>query len=259
MWVKTDDKINLYYQCSGNAKNPALILSNSLGTRQSMWQPQIDALSKHFYVISYDTRGHGQSDKPTGPYTLTRLGQDVLCILGALNIKNANFCGISMGGLTGLWLAIYAPERFKRIAVANTAAKIGVHDAWQTRAATVREQGMQALAQSAPERWFTEGFIGQHSVLIDAMVNDLAQENAEGYAACCEALADADLRAQISDIKLPLLVIAGDADPVTTVADAEAIIKACSTAQLKTLHASHISNLEQPQAFNQALSRFLRG
>src|SRR5690554_5315144 len=98
MWVKTDDKINLYYQCSGNAKNPALILSNSLGTRQSMWQPQIDALSKHFYVISYDTRGHGQSDKPAGPYTLTRLGQDVLCILGALNIKNANFCGISMGG-----------------------------------------------------------------------------------------------------------------------------------------------------------------
>lgn len=259
MWVKTDDKVNLYYQCSGEAKNPALIFSNSLGTQQSMWQPQIEALSKHFYVITYDTRGHGQSDKPAGPYTLTRLGQDVLCILGALNIKNANFCGISMGGLTGLWLAIYAPERFSRIAVANTAAKIGERDAWLARAAMVREQGMQALAQSAPERWFTEGFISQHSALIDSMVNDLAQADAAGYAACCEALAEADLRAQIGDIKLPLLVVAGDADPVTTVADAKAIVADCANAQLKTLHASHISNLEQPQAFSQALSRFLRG
>lgn len=259
MWVKTDDKVNLYYQCSGEAKNPALIFSNSLGTQQSMWQPQIEALSKHFYVITYDTRGHGQSDKPAGPYTLTRLGQDVLCILGALNIKNANFCGISMGGLTGLWLAIYAPERFSRIAVANTAAKIGERDAWLARAAMVREQGMQALAQSAPERWFTEGFISQHSALIDSMVDDLARADAEGYAACCKALAEADLRPQIGDIKLPLLVVAGDADPVTTVADAKAIVADCANAQLKTLHASHISNLEQPQAFSQALSRFLRG
>ena len=259
MFVKTDDKVQLYYQTAGDPANPALLLSNSLGTRWQMWRPQIDALTKYFYVISYDTRGHGESDKPAGPYSLTRLGQDALCVLGALGIKKAHFCGISMGGLTGLWLAIYAPERFMRIAVANTAAKIGSAEGWQSRAATVREQGLIELAKSAPQRWFTPGFIRKHAALVEQLTDTLAEQDKEGYAACCDALAEADLRADLSRIQLPLLVIAGSADPVTTVADAEAIVQACPSASLVSLKASHISNLEQPAAFNRALSQFLRG
>ena len=259
MLIKTDDKVNLYYQTAGDSRNPAIIFANSLGTQLSMWQPQIDALSKHYYVINYDTRGHGQSDKPQGPYSLTRLGQDVLCVLGALGIKNANFCGISMGGLTGLWLAIYAPERFERIAVANTAAKIGERSAWLERAAMVRAQGMGGLAQSAASRWFTPAFIEQNPELINTMVSALAAEDAEGYASCCEALAEADLRDEIARINMPLLVIAGDDDPVTTVADAKAIQAAVSTAKVKSLAASHISNLEQPAAFNRTLKSFFAG
>lgn len=259
MFVKTDDKVQLYYQTAGDPANPALLLSNSLGTRWQMWQPQIDVLTKYFYVIIYDTRGHGESDKPAGPYSLTRLGQDALCVLGALGIKKAHFCGISMGGLTGLWLAIYAPERFMRIAVANTAAKIGSVEGWQSRAATVREQGLVELAESAPQRWFTPGFIRKQTALVEQLTDTLAEQDKEGYAACCEALAEADLRADLSRIQLPLLVIAGSADPVTTVADAEAIVQACPTASLVSLKASHISNLEQPAAFNRALSHFLRG
>ncbi|GHG70394.1 3-oxoadipate enol-lactonase [Alishewanella longhuensis] len=259
MFVKTDDKVQLYYQTAGDQANPALLLSNSLGTRWQMWQPQIDALTKYFYLISYDSRGHGESDKPAGPYSLTRLGQDALCVLGALGIKKAHFCGISMGGLTGLWLAIYAPERFMRIAVANTAAKIGSAEGWQSRAATVREQGLIELAKSAPQRWFTPGFIRKHAALVEQLTDTLAEQDKEGYAACCDALAEADLRADLSRIQLPLLVIAGSADPVTTVADAEAIVQACPSASLVSLKASHISNLEQPAAFNRALSQFLRG
>lgn len=258
MFVKTDDKVQLYYQTAGDLANPALLLSNSLGTRWQMWQPQIDALTKYFYVISYDTRGHGESDKPAGPYSLTRLGQDALCVLGALGIKKAHFCGISMGGLTGLWLAIYAPERFMRIAVANTAAKIGSAEAWQSRAAAVREQGLAELAKSAPQRWFTPGFIRKQAALVEQLTDTLAEQDKEGYAACCEALAEADLRTDLARIQLPLLVIAGSADPVTTVADAEAIVQACPSASLVSLKASHISNLEQPAAFNRALSQFLR-
>lgn len=258
MFVKTDDRVQLYYQTAGDPANPALLLSNSLGTRWQMWQPQIDALTKYFYVISYDTRGHGESDKPAGPYSLTRLGQDALCVLGALGIKKAHFCGISMGGLTGLWLAIYAPERFMRIAVANTAARIGSAEGWQSRAASVREQGLAELATSAPQRWFTPGFIRKQAALVEQLTDTLAEQDKEGYAACCDALAEADLRADLSRIQLPLLVIAGSADPVTTVADAEAIVKACPSASLVSLKASHISNLEQPAAFNRALSQFLR-
>ncbi|MCT8125703.1 3-oxoadipate enol-lactonase [Alishewanella sp. BS5-314] len=258
MFVKTDDRVQLYYQTAGDPANPALLLSNSLGTRWQMWQPQLAALTKHFYLISYDSRGHGESDKPAGPYSLTRLGQDALCVLGALGIKKAHFCGISMGGLTGLWLAVYAPERFLKIVVANTAAKIGTKEGWQSRAAAVREQGLAELAKSAPQRWFTPGFIRKHAALVEQLTDTLAEQDKEGYAACCDALAEADLRADLSRIQLPLLVIAGSADPVTTVADAEAIVQACPSASLVSLKASHISNLEQPAAFNRALSQFLR-
>jgi len=258
MFVKTDDKVQLYYQTAGDPANPALLLSNSLGTRWQMWQPQIDALTKYFYVISYDSRGHGESDKPAGPYSLTRLGQDALCVLGALDIKKAHFCGISMGGLTGLWLAIFAPEWFLKIAVANTAAKIGTPEGWQSRAAVVRQQGLADLAKSAPQRWFTPGFIRKQAALVEQLTDTLAEQDKEGYAACCDALAETDLRADLARIQLPLLVIAGSADPVTTVADADAIVQACPSASLVSLKASHISNLEQPAAFNRALSQFLR-
>lgn len=258
MFIRTDDKINLFYSCSGDPANPALVLSNSLGTTRQMWQPQLEALSKHFYLIRYDTRGHGLSDKPVGPYSLTRLGQDVLCLLGALAIKQAHFCGISMGGLTGLWLAIYAPERFEKIIVANTAAKIGTAQAWRSRAALVRQQGLDELAQTAPLRWFTPAFIRKNPEQVEALCLTLQQLDPEGYASCCEALAEADLSSELSKISSPLLVIAGSADPVTTVADAGLICQASARVSLVTVKASHISPIENPKAFNKAVLQFLR-
>lgn len=145
----------IHYQTFGDKNNPALIFSNSLGTNYTLWQPQIEALQHQFYLIGYDTRGHGQSSIPLHSYSIDELGQDVVALLNHLNIKKANFCGISMGGLTGQWLAVHRPEHFNKIIVSNTAAKIGNATAWRERADKVRQDGLRPIADTAASRWFT--------------------------------------------------------------------------------------------------------
>ncbi|WP_374666240.1 3-oxoadipate enol-lactonase [Acinetobacter sp.] len=250
-----DAEIN--YQTFGNSHKPALIFSNSLGTKFSMWQPQINFLKKDFYVICYDTRGHGESTAPKGPYQIEQLGTDVVNLLDYLNIAEASFCGISMGGLTGQWLAIYYPERFNHVIVCNTAAKIGEEQAWNDRAQLVREQGLKPIADTAAARWFTEPFIRSNTAIVESLSNDLGAGSPEGYASCCEALAQADMREQLAKIRIPLLVIAGQKDPVTTMTDAQYIINNVRSSSLFELNASHISNIEQPKAFNQVVKDFI--
>jgi len=254
----TLNDIALHYQTFGNTDKPALIFSNSLGTNLSMWQQQLDYFKAHFFVICYDTRGHGSSSAPQGPYTLEQLGLDVIHLLDHLKIQTASFCGISMGGLTGQWLAIHYPERFNHVVVCNTAAKIGQEQAWLERASLVREQGLKPIAATAASRWFTEPFIQSQTAIVKRLSNDLAAGSSEGYASCCEALAKADLRDQLKEIKVPVLIIAGTADPVTTVEDAEFMLERIPNAQLAKINASHISNIEQPEIFKQIISDFIR-
>ncbi|NLJ63417.1 MAG: 3-oxoadipate enol-lactonase [Alcaligenaceae bacterium] len=245
---------------AGAAQAPALILSNSLGTTLEMWDPQVEALARHFRVIRYDTRGHGGSPVTEGPYQFEELGLDVVAILDALHIDQASFCGVSMGGHTGLWLGIYAPNRFNAIAVCNSAAKIGTAEAWQQRAHQVRQSGveaMQQLAHSAPERWFTASFIKQSPQVVQQAQAQLAHISPEGYASCCEALAQSDLRAELHRITLPTLLVAGTEDPVTTVEDAKNMQAAIVRSKIVELEASHLSNLEVPEAFTQALLSFM--
>ncbi|MHA3117327.1 3-oxoadipate enol-lactonase [Acinetobacter sp. ANC 4635] len=253
----TPQQITLNYQTFGDAKNPALVFSNSLGTNLSMWQAQIEFFQKDFFVIAYDTRGHGASSTATQSFGYAELAQDVIDLLDHLNIQTAYFCGISMGGLTGQWLARYFPERFKKVVVCNTAAKIGQAQAWQERAALVRTQGLQPIAATAATRWFTEGFVQNNPDLIQKLSNDLAAGSAEGYAQCCEALAHIDLRDEIAKIQIPVLIIAGSADPVTTVADGQFMQQQIHGATLAEIAASHISNIEQPEHFNQCLKGFI--
>ena len=255
-FTSNDAQIN--YQTFGDATKPALIFSNSLGTNFKMWQAQIDFFQQDFFVICYDTRGHGASSAPQGPYSIDQLGQDVVNLLDHLNVEKAAFCGISMGGLTGQWLAIHRPERFNQVVVCNTAAKIGQEQAWNDRAALVREQGLQPIASTAASRWFTEPFIQSNATVVNNLQNDLAAGSAEGYASCCEALAKADVREQLKNITIPTLVVAGQKDPVTTVADAQYIINHVRSSSLFEINASHISNIEQPKAFNQAIFSFLQ-
>lgn len=244
----------------GDPAAPALILSNSLGTTLEMWAPQVAALSGRHRLIRYDTRGHGGSPVTPGPYSFDDLGQDVLAVLDALQVERAAFCGISMGGHTGLWLGVHAGRRLDAIAVCNSAAKIGNEQAWRERAAMVRiggTTGMQELANSAPARWFTEGFVNAQPEVVQRAQHGIARIDPEGYAACCEALAISDLRVSLGKIHIPTLLLAGESDPVTTVADAQAMQAGISGAQLATVPASHLSNLEAPQAFNQAVLDFL--
>ena len=255
-FISNDAEIN--YQTFGDASQPAIIFSNSLGTQFNMWQPQIRFFEKKFYVICYDTRGHGASSAPQGPYSIEQLGTDVVHLLDHLNIEKASFCGISMGGLTGQWLAIHHPERFNHVIVCNTAAKIGQEQAWNDRAQLVREQGLKPIAETAASRWFTEPFIRSNTAIVESLSNDLGAGSPEGYASCCEALAKADVREQLKNITVPTLVVAGQKDPVTTVADAQYIINNVRSSSLFEINASHISNIEQPKAFNQAVQSFLQ-
>ena len=255
-FTSNDTQIN--YQTFGDASKPALVFSNSLGTKLSMWQSQIEFFRNSHYVICYDTRGHGASEAPNGPYTIDQLGQDVVNLLDHLNVKKAAFCGISMGGLTGQWLAIHHSTRFSHVVICNTAAKIGQEQGWLDRAALVRQQGLAPIASTAAGRWFTDPFIQSNPAVIEQLSYDLGAGSPEGYSSCCEALAKADVREQLKDIAIPVLIVAGIQDPVTTVADGVFMQERITGSQLFEINASHISNVEQPDAFNQALIQFIQ-
>ncbi len=251
---------DLNYRLEGPEGAPVLILSNSLGTTLEMWDPQVAAFSEHHRLIRYDTRGHGGSPVTPGPYRFADLGHDVLAVLDALGIARAAFCGISMGGHTGLWLGIHAASRFNAIAVCNSAALIGTAQGWNDRAAMVREGGqaaMQSLAASAPARWFSADFVQAQPAAVERTQAWIAGISPQGYAACCEALATSDLREDLGRITVPTLLLAGASDPLTTVADAQTMQRGIAGAQLAVVPASHLSNLEAPQAFDQAVLRFL--
>lgn len=247
----------LHYRCDGERSRPTVVLSNSLGTDLTMWDAQASVLATRFHVVRYDTRGHGGSGATPGPYTIELLGQDVLALLDHLDVERAHVVGLSMGGVIGQWLGAHAPERVNKLVLANTAAKIGTREGWETRAAAVRGSGMSEIAAGSPGRWFTPAFVARQAVVVGTMQKTVRGLDPEGYAACCEALAVADLREDLGRIAAPTLVIAGAEDPVTTVADGEALVKAIKGASLVSLPASHLSNIEAPDRFTQAMTSFL--
>ncbi|SOZ39436.1 3-oxoadipate enol-lactonase [Cupriavidus neocaledonicus] len=249
----------LFYTVDGPDSAPAILFSNSLGTDHTMWEPQAAALAGRFRVVRYDTRGHGRSTAPGDAFTAEQLGQDVIAILDALGIGQAVFCGLSMGGLTGMWLGIHAPERFSRIVLANTAAKIGNAEGWNTRIDTVLRDGMGVMVAPSVERWFTPAFAATAGRALDGLRSVLAGLDPRGYAACCAAVRDADFRETVSSIPVPVLVIAGSDDPSTTAQDGRALADAIPGARFIELPAAHISSFEQPGRFTAALIDFVRG
>ncbi|KAA8734461.1 alpha/beta fold hydrolase [Acinetobacter qingfengensis] len=240
----------------GQPSHPAIVFSNSLGTDKNMWAEQIAALKDQYFIISYDTRGHGESDVISAT-TLKNLGEDVLDILDTLQVEHAHFCGISMGGITGLWLGIYTPLRFYSITVANSAAKIGTTAAWNSRADSVEQNGLQDIAKSTHTRWFSEQFDYENSVLAQRTIQSLRDTSLQGYANACRALANADVSEQLSQMNLPVLIIAGAMDPVTTITDATFMQQRIVDSQLVLINASHLSNIEQSEKFTQVLKGFI--
>ena len=241
---------------SGQDNAPVIVFSNSLGTDKGMWQPQVAAFEQQFKVVTYDTRGHWQSDV-IEQTTVQNLAEDVIDILNGLNIEKAHFCGISMGGMTALWLGIHHSERFHSITVANSAAKIWTAEGWNARADAVTENGLADLVKTTHTRWFSEEFNYQHDALAQRTIQSLATTPAQGYAESCRALAQADLSNEIHNIHIPTLLIAGAFDPVTTVADSVFMQQQIQDSELAVINASHLSNIEQPELFNQTLSQFI--
>ncbi|MBP0632835.1 3-oxoadipate enol-lactonase [Cupriavidus sp. AcVe19-1a] len=249
----------LFYTVDGPDNAPAIVFSNSLGTDHTMWQPQADALAGRFRVVRYDTRGHGRSTAPGDAYTMEQLGSDVLAILDALGIEQAAFCGVSMGGLTGMWLGVHAPLRFPKIVLANTAAKIGNADGWNTRIDSVLRDGMGVMVAPSIQRWFTPAFAATAERALDPLRAVLAALDPRGYAASCAAVRDADFREAVRTITVPVLVIAGSDDPSTTAQEGRDLAAAMPDARFVELPAAHISSFEQPGRFTAALLDFILG
>jgi 3-oxoadipate enol-lactonase len=246
----------VHYELSGE-QDPVLLFSNSLGTDFSMWDPQVADLQRHFRILRYDTRGHGQSSVTPGDYTLEQLGCDVLGLLDSLHLDRVHFCGLSMGGVIGIWLGIRAPSRLHRLVLSNTAARIGTNEMWNSRIATVQKDGMKLVAAAVVERWFTPGFRASSGDIVARAQRMLENSPPEGYAGCCAALRDMDQRDRVAEIKCPTLVIYGRSDPVTPASDAHFLTEQIRGAAEVELAAAHLSNLEQADGFTAAVSDFL--
>ncbi len=249
--------IRVQYELSGSEGLPVVVFSHVLGANLSMWEPQVLALAGRFRVLRYDGRGHGMSSVPEGPYALADLGRDVLGLLDALAIGRVNFCGLSIGGLVGQWLGIQAPERLNRLVLANTAAKIGSEEIWNARVELVEREGLAPVIPGALERWLTAGFRAAHPEIARSAEAMMQATSPAGYMACCMALRDADFRARLGGVALPVLVIAGIDDPVTTPGDGRFLAEAFSGARYVELQAAHLSNVDAADAFNAVLLEFL--
>ncbi|PDT54163.1 MULTISPECIES: 3-oxoadipate enol-lactonase [Sinorhizobium] len=250
----------LHYRIDGDTAasgKPWLMFCNSVGTDLHMWAAQVAALSHQYRLLRYDRRGHGLSSAPPPPYALSDLGHDVIALLDALEIERAHFCGLSIGGLTGQWLAIHAGERLDKLVVCATSAKIGTAESWVARIAAVRANGIGKLAAATAERWFTPEFRTAERGTVREMRDTFAATKVDGYIGCCAALAGADLREEVGRIANPVLAVSGEDDPVCPPADLEGIAVGVLWGRHVSLPGRHMVNVESASAFNAALIEFL--
>jgi 3-oxoadipate enol-lactonase len=237
----------LHHTLNGPPDAPVVVLSNSLGTSFEMWAPQYPALSTRFRVLRYDQRGHGGTPASPGPYDFAQLGGDVLELMDRLEIERASLCGVSMGGMTGLWLGANAPERIDRLVLCCTSAYLPPREMWAERAATARAEGMAPLVEPAIGRWFTPEFAESGSPVVQRTRAILASTQAEGYASCSEAIGGMDLRGQLSSIEAPSLVISASDDPATPPDHGRLIADAIPGARFELIEgARHLASLERP-------------
>jgi 3-oxoadipate enol-lactonase len=251
--------VRMHYRVDGDAASPPLLLSNSLGASLEMWEPQLAALTGRFHVIRYDSRGHGQSEATPGPYSIAALANDALQLLDQLAIPRAHFCGLSMGGMVGLWIGINAPARLDRLVLANTAARIGSADMWNARIDAVRKGGTAAIASAVLARWFTPALLDTPTPIVAQMRATFERTSTEGYAASCAAVRDADLRHMLGRIHARTLVIGGTDDGSTPPNDTRYVADHIANARYVELAAPHLSNVQAAPAFTQALVQFLTG
>lgn len=250
----------VHYELSGPADGPVVVFLASLGTELSIWQPQAERLIDHRRVLRYDLRGHGRSPAPAGPYSIAELGGDLIALLDRLGVERAALCGISIGAMTGIWTAAHHPERVEFLTLCCTSARFAddARQAYIERAAAVRADGLEPVADAVLARWVTERFARANPETVARLRRELIATSREGYAGCCEALAAMDLRPVLGTIDSPTLVIAGAEDPATPPDHGRLIAEGIRGARLEMVPTAHLAVVEQAGAVGDLILNFLQ-
>ncbi len=259
MKISVND-ISMNYTFDGPADAPVVTMSHSLATDRGMWDPTVPALTSRFRVLRYETRGHGQTEAPRGAYTLEQLADDARALLRALGIQRTHWVGLSMGGMIGQVLALKAPDVLLSLSLCDTSSRIpaDAKPQWEDRIRTAEAKGMEPLVEPTLARWFTAPFRERRKDVVDRVATMIRTTPVAGYVGCCHAISALNLTDRLSAIKLPTIVIVGEDDPGTPVAASRLIAENIKGARLEIISsAAHLSNIEQPEAFNRALSSFL--
>lgn len=258
--VKLASGLTLNTRIDGDASKPWIVLSNSLGTSLEMWNPQIESLTKRYRVLRYDTRGHGKSDVPNGPYSLDGLVGDVIGLMDAHDIDTAAFMGLSMGGMTGLGLALDHSDRVSRVVCADARADAPdpFRAMWDGRIATVDENGLEGIVDGTLASWLTEDWRMANPDAVAGIRAMVLGNSPQGYVACCRALKELDYLKRLGDVSIPLLYVGGSED----MGAAPDVMRAMAAATpggtfVEVPAAAHVANINQPEAFNAAISEFL--
>jgi 3-oxoadipate enol-lactonase len=252
--------VEVHHEAAGPAGAPVLVMSHSLGASLAMWQPQVDALADRFRVVCYDHRGHGRSPVPPGPYEIADLGADLIALLDRLGVARAHVCGLSIGGMVGLWAAARHPDRIDRLVVLCTSALLGPPDGWRDRAALVLARGTEAVADGHLARWLTPGFVAEHPELWAELRAMLVATDPEGYAASCGAIERMDLRADLAAIRAPVLAVAGADDPATPPEHLVRIAESIPGGRVEVVAgAAHLASLEKADEVTALIAGHLGG
>lgn len=252
--------VMLNYSWDGPEDGPVVTMSHSLAANLDMWQPQLAALTDRYRVLRFDTRGHGASDAPDGPYDIALLARDVVALLDALDVARTSFIGLSMGGMIGQMLAIRHADRLDNVMLCDTTSvtPVAAQPMWDQRAAIAEDGGMAPIVEPTIERWFTTHFRAAHGKRVAPIREMIAATPVAGYIGSCQAIKQLDLIDELTDIRVPTLIIVGEDDQGTPVAASEVIHERVKGSRLVILKAAaHLSNWERPDDFNAAIRRFL--
>jgi len=248
----------IYYRLEGSPANPLLVLVHALGTDHSLWDPQVPALLRHFQVLRLDVRGHGASDAPAGDYSIPQLGEDVLAVAAAAGRERFSYCGLSLGGMIGQWLAAIHRPHIERLVLANTSPRVADPSLFETRRRTALDQGLAAIEPAAMQRYFSVRTHESGNPAVGSIRAVLVATNPIGYAGCCAAIRDMDLRPLLGGIAVPALVIGSDADLSTPwEGHGDVLASGIPGARSHVLAGAHLSNLERPSGFTAALLDFM--
>lgn len=256
--IESRDGAGINVLIEGKEGAPVILFAHSVGCDLHLWDAQARLLGGRHRVVRYDARGHGRSEVLPGPYRVEDLAADALAVMDAFGIGAAHFCGLSLGGTTGQWLALHAPERLLTLTLADTAARLGTVEGWQSRIDAVLASGTGSIAAMSMTRFFSEEFRKSSPDVVERFRRSLADTDDEGFAGCCAVLRDCDFREQLSAIQTPTLVICGAQDIPTPPADSEALARGIREASLRVIEAGHLSAVENPGAFAEALEHHVR-